>query len=253
MIYPAISASLKEPSGFARKEGARSQIDFQEEEIMNTIRMALVLSCLAVVVACSATATPLSLNPVADPGPYYQQTTNNPCVIGDPSCHSPAGWTYTTFAPGASSYTNVASPTYTVAQIFGIVGSNTFMIGVDVNQTNVVQTLGFFGMYVNGNLVFDYSPASPTPVPPTSGGGNGNGWADYTLSGFSLAGLQPTDLVQFKVTMPLVNDGREEFFLISTPSQEPPPPIPEPTTSALIGGGLIGLGLLSRRFRKQTN
>lgn len=220
---------------------------------MNTIRMALALSCLAAVAGVSATATPLSLSAVVNPGPYYQQTTNNPCVIGDSSCQSPAGWTFTLFAPGANNYTNVQSPTYTVSQILGIVGSNTFMIGVDVNQTNVVQTLGFFGMYVNGSLSFDYSPASPTPVPPTSGGGNGNGWADYTLSGFSLAGLQPTDLVQFKVTMPLVNDGREEFFLISTPSQEPPPPIPEPTTSALIGGGLIGLGLLSRRFRKQTN
>lgn len=131
------------------------------------------------------------------------------------------------------------------------------MIGVDVNQTNVVQTLGFFGMYKVGvgsdTLLFDYSPASPTPVPPTSGGGNGNGWADYLLTGFSTAGLNLSDQVYFKVTMPLVNDGREQFFLISSPSQEPPPPIPEPTTSALIGGGLIGLGLLSRRFRKQAN
>lgn len=218
---------------------------------MNTIRIAFVLSCLALAVVGLASATPLTLTAVTS-APFYQQTTNNPCVIGDPSCQSPAGWTYTTFASGASSYTNVQSPTYTVSQIFNIVNNNAFMIGVDVNQTNVVQTLGFFGMYVNGNLAFDYSPASPTPVPPTSGGGNGNGWADYVLSGFSLAGLNSNDSVYFKVTMPLVNDGREEFFLISTPSQEPPPPIPEPTTSALIGGGLIGLGLLSRRFRKQN-
>jgi len=131
------------------------------------------------------------------------------------------------------------------------VGSTSFIIGIDINQANVVQTLGFFGMYVNGNLVAQYNPSSPTPVPPTSGGGNGNGWADYLLTGFSLAGFQPTDDVQFKVTMPLVNDGREQFFLISTESPEPPPQVPEPATSALIGGGLIGLGLLSRRFRKQ--
>ncbi len=220
---------------------------------MKNNRTVLMLSCLTLLLACTATATPLSLTPVVDPGPYYQQTTNNPCVIGDPSCQAPAGWGWTVFEAGASSYTDVVSPTYTVGQIQGVVGSTSFMIGVDVNQTNDVQTLGFFGMYVNGALVADYSPASPTPVPPTSGGGNGNGWADYLLTGFSLSGYQPTDEVYFKVTMPVVNDGREEFFLISTESPEPPPPIPEPATSALIGGGLIGLGLLSRRFRKQTN
>jgi hypothetical protein len=208
------------------------------------------LSVLLLAVAALASATPLTLVAVTS-APYYQQTTNNPCVIGDPSCQSPAGWTFTTFPSNASDYTNISSPTYTVSQITGIVGSTSFMIGVDVNQTNVTQTLGFFGMYVNGNLVADYSPASPTPVPPTTGGGNGNGYADYLLQGFSLAGYQSTDSVYFKVTMPLVNDGREEFFLISESTPQPPPEIPEPATSALIGGGLIGLGLLSRRFRKQ--
>jgi hypothetical protein len=206
---------------------------------------------LAAAAVAVATPVTLTLTPVVAPGPYYQQTTNNPCIIGEPSCSGPSGWTWTVFPPGASSYTNVTSPIYDVSQITGIVGSTSFMIGIDINQANVVQTLGFFGMYVNGNLVAQYSPSSPTPVPPTSGGGNGNGWADYLLTGFSLAGFQPTDDVQFEVTMPLVNDGREQFFLISTASPEPPPEIPEPATAALIGGGLIGLGLLSRRFRKQ--
>lgn len=219
----------------------------QKEEFVKTFT----LSVLLLAFAAAAAATPLTLVPVTS-APFYQQTTNNPCVLGDPSCQSPAGWSFTTFAPGASSYTDVQSPTYSVSQITGIVGSTAFMIGVDVNQTNVTQTLGFFGMYVNGSLVADYSPASPTPVPPTSGGGNGNGWADYLLQGFSLAGYQPNDSVYFKVTMPLVNDGREQFFLTSMPGEEPPPEIPEPATSALIGGGLIGLALLSRRFRKSA-
>jgi len=217
--------------------------------------IALVVSCAALLLACAASATPLSLVPVVNPGPYYQQTTNNPCVIGEPSCKGPSGWTWTNLPTqgNPSSYNDIVSPTYTVGQIVGIVNSTSFMIGVDVNQADDVQTLGFFGMYVNGSLVADYSPASPTSVPPTSGGGNGNGWADYLLKDFSLSGFQSTDQVYFKLTMPVVNDGREQFFLISTESREPPPPIPEPTTSALIGGGLIGLGLLSRRFRKQTN
>lgn len=210
---------------------------------------------LALITAGLASAATLTLVPVQDPGPYYQQTTNNPCVLGEPSCQGPSGWTWTNFPTqgNPSSYTNIDSPTYNVQQILGIVGTSTFMIGVDINQAVNVQTLGFFGMYVNNNLVASYSANPATPVPPTSGGGNGNGYADYLLQGFDLSGFQSTAPVFFRVTMPYVNDGREQFFLISQSSPEPPPEIPEPTTSALIGGGLIGLGLLSRRFRKQAS
>lgn len=215
---------------------------------------AWILLLVACAVIAGATPVTLVLTPVTS-APFYQQTTNNPCVLGDPSCQGPSGWTWTVFNanPPGNAYTNVTSPTYTVGQILGIVHSTSFLIGVDVNQTNVVQKLGFFGMYVNNNLVAQYSPSDPTPVPPTSGGGNGNGWADYVLSGFDLSGFNNSDTVIFKVTMPLVNDGREEYFLISQSSPEPPPPIPEPTTSALIGGGLIGLGLIARRSRKQQS
>ena len=75
------------------------------------------------------------------------------------------------------------------------------------------------------------------------GGGNGNGYADYLLTGFiNLAGLNATDKITFRVAMPLVNDGREEFFLIAGTA------VPEPITVALTGSGLLGLLFLRKRF-----
>ena len=171
----------------------------------------------------------------------YQQTTNSPCVIGDSSCQG--SLPYTLLPPNVSSYTflNATSPEYTPATLQAIVG-NSFAIGVDVNQTSVNQTFSAFEMLVNGVVVSQYTGGT-VEVPPTVGGGNGNGYADYLLTGFiNLAGLNATDKITFRAAMPLVNDGREEFFLLAGAA------VPEPITMALTGSGLLGLFLLRRRF-----
>jgi hypothetical protein len=84
---------------------------------------------------------------------------------------------------------------------------------LDVNQTNNPQTLSLFEMLVNGIVVDTYN--TTILVPPTAGGGNGNGYADYTFTGFtSLSGYADDAVVEFHAVMSGLNDGREQFFLI---------------------------------------
>lgn len=180
----------------------------------------------------------------------FQQTTNNPCVIGDPSCNN-GGFPETILPSGANSY-DAFSPVYvfTTAQAAG-----SFQIGVDINQSNVTQQLSLFTLLVNGVVVDTFSAANTgctptTPncrdVPPTTGGGNGNGYADYLLSGFSA--IPANTPFQFHVVMPAVDDGREEFFLIPGPNSPLPNPTPEPASMLLMGTGLLaGRWALRRR------
>ena len=138
------------------------------------------------------------------------------------------------------------SPIYTVAQLLGVIGSATFKIGVDVNTTTqplATERLDLFAMLINGvqSAANTYDPASPGTQLFTVN--NGNGRSDELLTGFSLAGLQPADTIQFHTIVNLATDGREEFFLISANAT----PVPEPASLVIMGAGLAALGFVRRR------
>ena len=208
-----------------------------------TLRKILLLS--SVVVLAGGTAS--YADTITLVGPFatniYQQTANSPCVIGNPSCNNPAGFDVTTIKANPGSYNMVQSPTYTVSQIETIVGSNAFWVGIDINQTNVPQTLDYFAMTVNGVVTDSFSTL--TSVPSSN---NGNGYADYLLETFKLAGYAGTDSVQFIMNMPLANDGAEQFFLIGAePTPPPPATTPEPSSLILFGTGLAAAAGVARR------
>jgi len=191
-----------------------------------------------------ASANAITLDPVLS-DPVFQQLTNRPCVIGENSCHNVGLAGPVLLPPNVSSY-DTFSLIYTVSDIRATIG-DTFLVGVDINQNSNVQTLSLFTMLIGGVVQDSYSPDSPTPVPPAPGGNPGNGYADYLLGNFSsLAGLPGTATVQFHVTMPAVNAGREQFFLIPAAVEV----VPEPVTLSMFGIGLIALALAQRSLRK---
>jgi len=174
-------------------------------------------------------------------GNLFQQTAQRPCIFSNQSCVN-GGFPSTDVPNGGNVTTyDLLSPTYTGSSLIALLGGGGIAVGIDINQATGQgsQTLTRFEMLKSGVVVDTFIGSGPN-VPATN---NGNGFADYVLTGFS--NVVAADAISFHFVFNNANDGPENVFLIAAAQ------VPEPTTVLLTGVGLLLLGFVySKRGRR---
>lgn len=186
----------------------------------------------------------------------YGQTDNRPCIIGENSCKGSLPKTaLPNNGPDLGVY-DVTTTAYSIGTITALV-TNQFFVGIDVNSTTkplATEYLDLFEATIrNGDSVVDvysYDPASPGTQLFVN---QGTGASDALLKTFNLSSYLSTYTITFHAIINTPTDGKEQFFLIAANDPNPPSEIPEPGTTAILGLGLLGMGMLTLRGKKKQS
>ena len=199
-----------------------------------------------------------------------QQVTNLPCIIcGANQPQQPALFGYNLFgntgnADTVSFFSTSLVPGgggsglaidqlgvgYSIADgsplLNAIGGRISFDIGIDMNQSNTAQTLESFWFLnlTQQTVLAVFSPGPGGVALPTIQ--NGTGFPDYTLSGLTLAGINPGDDVMFYARITGANDGPDSFFI--QPFAVPGPAVGAGLPALVMAlAGMFGFNRLRRR------
>jgi hypothetical protein len=201
-----------------------------------------------------------TLLPLGQASEEVQQQGQGECVIAYAGACPTTTWDFYNLndlpgGGGSISDYDVLSPIYTVEEIINAV-SATFLIGVDLNNTNEPQTVTILEVIINGIVEF----ANANTFTGTADD-NGTGFADLSMGTIDLRSFASDDEVQFRFAVDPQNDGLEQVFLLDNNDRclpgnfECPPDIeviPLPTTLPLLAGGLMALGALLRSRSRKT-
>jgi len=221
----------------------------------------------------------LTIAPLAD-NQVVPQSASDPCIIcATTQAHNPVGFGYNNFnSTGNDTSFNLFSSNitgsfgngddtsvtpYTSGELRNFLASQgftvSFGVAVDINTAGGAngnrETLTEFRLIdldlvgsgpLGSAVIFDLSGSIPLPNIR-----NGNGSADYLISGFDLSGVAVGDRLLFQASWDHATDGGESFYIVPIVTAAVPGPIAGAGIPGLVMAcfGLIGLGW--RRARRR--